>query len=767
MLLPAAAAAQTTGVDSPDGERATFLPRLTGKDTAPGRLIVKYEEDAGRNEQAEIRRQEDLEKKEELNLIDGELVEVKGQQSVQEAIDALEARRGVEYAEPDRIVYPFAYGDEPRFGELWGLHNTGQTILGNPGVPNVDINALEASAVTQGSEDVVVAVIDDGVDFSHPDLAARAWVNEDEVPNNNLDDDNNGYIDDVNGYDFSHDDNTVHDTLEDAHGTHVAGTIAASVNGQGVVGVAPNVKIMAVKFIGGPFSTISSAIKAIEYASKNGARISNNSWGYEGPPDPALKEAIEKSGMLFVAAAGNASLNNDADPRFSSYPASYDSPNILSVAALNNRGRLAEFSSFGPKTVDVSAPGVDVLSTIPSVPAESGATLSSVGASGKAVVAGFGIDEVSGEENRAEFMRRTFEALERNDEPVVLVDDDLSSVVPPNPEEGFPGLPDVTPVISRAIESATGTAPEIIEVGAGDGPDLSRLEGKTVVWATGWAFISVDPVRDPFGDNAKKTLTFVDQNTLTRFLNGGGKLVLTGMDALFFNERSTFTTQTLGLQVISDYPTVAFDGEKGTPFEGQSYTLNNAPFAIPFFHDIIRPADPDKSETLGSGSTPQGYAEYASGTSMASPHATGVAALAASEFPSLLNRPVALKRLVMATGKPAPFTKGKTVTEDMVNAKAAVTETAPITTPISPKGLIQDNTPMIRATVVDLQSALAADDIKLSVDNKPKGQFVYNARTGALAHQSTSLGSGVHRVKIVATDSQGRSTTKSWNFKIK
>jgi subtilisin family serine protease len=557
-------------------------------------------------------------------------------------------------------------------------------------VPNVDINALQASTITQGSEDVVVAVIDDGVDFSHPDLADRAWENPgesgvDDAGNdkatNNIDDDDNGYIDDVNGYDLANDDNTVHDALEDGHGTHIAGTIAASVNNQGVVGVAPNVKIMAVKFLGGPFTTESNAIKAIEYASDNGAKISNNSWGYIGPPSKALEQAIENSGMLFVAAAGNGGGDgvgddNDADRRFKEYPASYDSPNILTVAAVNNRGRLASFSNYGQKTVDISAPGVQVLSTVPSVPAKSGATLSDVGTmGGKALVAGFGVEEISGNTARAAFMKKALESVGFDfcgpgvctdyTREIVLVDDDLSSVFP---EEG---VPDVAPVIAGAIESATAGTPtniEVIEVGPGSGPDLTQLQGKLVVWATGWAFFSSDPdFQDP-----KKTLTFVDQNSLTRFLNGGRELVLTGMDALFMNENSAFVTDTLGLDVVSDYPTVAFEGAAGTGFEGQSYTLKNAPFSIPFFHDIVAPADP-KASSLGLVSTPQGYEQYASGTSMAVPHAVGTAALVASEFPNLENRPVALKKAIMQNGKPLRSTQGKTVTGDMVNAKAAVT----------------------------------------------------------------------------------------------
>jgi subtilisin family serine protease len=168
----------------------------------------------------------------------------------------------------------------------------------------VDINGKETSTLSRGDPNLVVAVIDDGVDFTHPDLAARAWTNPGEVPNNDLDDDANGYIDDVNGWDFRHDDNTLHDSGGDFHGTHVAGTIAASVNGQGIVGVAPNIKIMALKFIGPEGGATSDAIRAIGYAKSKGVKISNNSWG-GSPYSQALKDVIGASGSLFVASAGN------------------------------------------------------------------------------------------------------------------------------------------------------------------------------------------------------------------------------------------------------------------------------------------------------------------------------------------------------------------------------------------------------------------------------------------------------------------------------
>lgn len=366
------ALAQESGVSERDtnadsvGESLT-MPGSPDQQTAvPNRMIVKFEPSENAAERAGVRSEEGLDKTRTLALIQAEVVEVSGRSAAEAARD-LENRAGVEYAVPDRIVYPAGYSDEPRFADLWGLNNIAQAVNGGPtGTADIDIDGLEASAVTQGDPNLVVAVIDEGVDFSHPDLRERAWVNTGEIPDNSIDDDGNGYTDDVNGFDFFNFDGSVYDEGEDRHGTHVAGTIAASVNSEGVVGVAPNVKIMSLKFLGPSGGYLSDAILALEYAKANGVKIANNSWTTEpGSPDPALKDAIEASGMLFVAAAGNQSLNNDADPNNAVYPSSFDNPNILSVAAATNQGELWTSSNYGATTVDIAAPGKDILSTVP------------------------------------------------------------------------------------------------------------------------------------------------------------------------------------------------------------------------------------------------------------------------------------------------------------------------------------------------------------------------------------------------------------------
>jgi subtilisin family serine protease len=342
------------------------------------RVIVKFAASENVAERAEVRHAEGVSKVRDLNLIEAEVVEVKGR-PVGEAAKDLAARPDVEYAVPDRLYRPAGYGDEARFAELWGLNNTGQVVDGAAGVADVDINALEASSLVRSTEEIVVAVIDDGTDFTHPDLKDRAWTNPGEIgvdalgnrkETNGEDDDGNGCFDDVHGCDVLSRNGSLNDQGEGHHGTHVAGTIAASSDGGGVVGVAPNVKVMAVRFLGPDGGSLSDAVDAITYAAANGAKISNNSWETQGSPDQPLKDAIEASNMLFVAAAGNGGYdrtgdNNDADPENTTYPASFDSPNVLSVASVDNKGVLPYSSNYGATTVDVVAPGENILSTVP------------------------------------------------------------------------------------------------------------------------------------------------------------------------------------------------------------------------------------------------------------------------------------------------------------------------------------------------------------------------------------------------------------------
>ena len=293
------------------------------------------------------------------------------------AVAALEADPRIASVEVDGRSVRFADPhDETFWPYQWDMDNTGQSVAAahlGAGTPNVDIDLPEALGVTEGSSDVVVAVIDDGVDFSHPDLAGHEWTNPGESGDgketNGVDDDGNGYIDDVHGWDFCNNDNTVHDFDEDFHGTHVAGTIAASLDGNGVVGIAP----------GGPGDGPQvHRRRAVLRPRLAGDRRDQLCEALRGPPrqrvvgrvrqpdepSAASSRAIAGSGMLLVAAAGNDHVNNDTVST-PALPASFNLPNIISVAAIDNRGRMASFSNYGAKTVDIAAPGVAIISSLP------------------------------------------------------------------------------------------------------------------------------------------------------------------------------------------------------------------------------------------------------------------------------------------------------------------------------------------------------------------------------------------------------------------
>ncbi|MBD2583159.1 Ig-like domain-containing protein, partial [Planktothricoides raciborskii] len=250
--------------------------------------------------------------------------------------------------------------NDPDYSQLWGLNNTGQS----GGTADADIDAPEAWDIQKGNQNLVIGVIDTGVDYNHPDLSANIWTNPGEIAGDGIDNDSNGYIDDVRGWDFAYNDNNPMDVH--GHGTHVAGTIAGKGNnGVGVTGVAWNAKIMPLKFLNDSGSgSTSNAILAINYATAKGVKLTNNSWG-GGGYSQALYDAINTAGQqgaLFIAAAGNSSQNTDTTP---AYPASYDLANIISVASTTRTDGLSWFSNYGATTVDLGAPGSDIYSAWP------------------------------------------------------------------------------------------------------------------------------------------------------------------------------------------------------------------------------------------------------------------------------------------------------------------------------------------------------------------------------------------------------------------
>ncbi len=286
------------------------------------------------------------------------------------------------------LAEDFEYPDDPYNGALWSFDNPGYYTHYYGSFPitqyateGIDMNVWDAwkqyPLSKEETRTVIIAVIDTGIDYRHPDLRDHMWTNPNEIPDNGIDDDGNGYVDDIYGWDFYNNDASVCHYLEtengytahpddnDNHGTHIAGIIAATANNSiGIAGVASNVnvQIMSLKIHGGSTSSgsVANAIKAIRYAESMGADICNLSWGTTNY-NQALELAIRESSMLFITAAGNNKINNNSTPVF---PASLQLPNLISVAYINDTGKLAGDSNYGVSTVDIAAPGENIYSTL-------------------------------------------------------------------------------------------------------------------------------------------------------------------------------------------------------------------------------------------------------------------------------------------------------------------------------------------------------------------------------------------------------------------
>ncbi len=401
-LLVFAPAASGAGDSSPTRGFQAHL-ELAGSPAqyVPGELIVGFRATAERGAMSRANARVGARVSRRFPAFRMQLVKLPRGLAVSDAVRRYRLDSAVAFAEPNYLRYATALPTDLRFGDLWGLNNTGQphpvsdvdgdaTATPQSGTADADIDAPEAWEIQQGGGPPI-AVIDSGLDFSHPDLSGQLWTNPGETPGDVLDNDGNGYADDVNGWDFVNNDNDPTDDY--GHGTHVAGTIAAALdNSTGVVGVCPGCKIMVLKAVDntGVIST-ANEIAALAYAKANGATIANMSFG--GPFwSMAEREAIRTSGLLGVVAAGNDSLDNDmalssdldgdgsSDIASPSYPAAYTLPNILSVGASNDHDEnaysteclalaaskpLCAFTNWGHDSVDVSAPGADITSTVP------------------------------------------------------------------------------------------------------------------------------------------------------------------------------------------------------------------------------------------------------------------------------------------------------------------------------------------------------------------------------------------------------------------
>ncbi|WP_158219697.1 S8 family serine peptidase [Ideonella sp. A 288] len=338
---------------------------VQAREFVQGELLVKFKSRVPAAERASRHARDGHRRLREFRNVGIDHVALAAGESMDAALQRYRANPDVEFAEPNFVLRAQATPLDPGFPQLWGLNNTGQAF----GTPGADIKAPLAWNTTTGSAGVVVMMIDSGFDHTHPDLAANAWVNAAEANGvAGIDDDGNGFVDDVHGIDVSNGDG---DPMDDnGHGTHVAGVIGAVGNNNlGVVGVNWTVRLAACKTLNAlGESSVAGAIACLEYtrALKNaGVNVvaANMSWGGPGGFSQGLRDAISaQQDILFIASAGNLALNNDTN---AFYPASYDLPNVIAVAATDRNDALPAFSSYGRRSVHLGAPGVDVLSTFP------------------------------------------------------------------------------------------------------------------------------------------------------------------------------------------------------------------------------------------------------------------------------------------------------------------------------------------------------------------------------------------------------------------
>ena len=367
-------------LDGEEGEQGTEKTKSMPAEIArqpfvPGEFLVKFKPGKERRLNA-LSKILSKEKAIERHVSGISRVVLKDARDFDEVFKKYERDTDVLSVSPNYLITIDELPNDAEFPKLWGLHNTGQT----GGTPDADIDAPEAWNITQvPASPAIVAVIDTGVDYTHPDLSQNIWTNEGEIAGNGVDDDGNNFIDDIRGWDMTmcneRDGNGVclspkerdNDPMDEhGHGTHVSGTIGAvGWNEIGVIGVNPYARIMPVRFMDkNGVGTTADAIDAIYYAAQNGARVINASFGGGGFSQPFLDAILfaREKGALFVAAAGNNGQNSDTKPQ---YPASYDADNIIAVAATDARDALAAFSNYGSESVDIGAPGVDIVSTVP------------------------------------------------------------------------------------------------------------------------------------------------------------------------------------------------------------------------------------------------------------------------------------------------------------------------------------------------------------------------------------------------------------------
>jgi thermitase len=370
-IVPSAhAAGPDVRPTGPGAQQASHSPPRPRR-FVPGELLVRFRPGVRPRARTVARRRLGVTRKRALPLPGLELVRLRRGRAVRSAAAALKQDRGVLYAEPNFLHRLSALPNDTRFGELWGLSSSGQPVAGGEGILDADIDAPEAWDITTGSPSVVVAVADSGVAYDHPEIAPNLWTNRGERggrrTSNGRDDDRNGRVDDWRGWDFVDHDNDPRDL--NGHGTHVAGTIGArGNNGAGIAGIGWRLRLMPLRVADATGAvTSAAAVAAFDYAADHGASVVNVSFGSEEFSRALLDTVRRNRGTLFVTSAGNggADGSGDSNDQTPQYPCGLSASNLICVAASDRADGLAAFSNFGPRSVDLAAPGVATLSTTP------------------------------------------------------------------------------------------------------------------------------------------------------------------------------------------------------------------------------------------------------------------------------------------------------------------------------------------------------------------------------------------------------------------
>ena len=599
--LAGAAEAAPRGTAAPLAPGADLVrPALAQGDPIPGELLVGFRRNVQGVDRAAARRHAGVRVERALRVEGVQLVTVERGRSTREAIERLEADPAVRYAEPNRLRRASAtVPNDPAFGQLWGLHNTGQTVDGIAGLLDRDIDAPEAWDLSTGGG-ALVAVVDEGIAYDHPDLAPNLWTNPGEIADNDVDDDGNGYVDDMHGIDTIDDDSDPRDF--GGHGTHVAGTIAAEGdNGIGIAGVSWDAAVMAVRALGAGGGSDATVAEAFDYAGDMGARVVNASLGGPGASQTLQQPITDHPSTLFVVAAGNGGddgIGDDNDGAVAEYPCAYDDANLICVAATTPSDGLAGFSNFGATTVDLGAPGTNVLSAAPD--------------RGKAV---FG---------------ETFE------------NDDFAARWWPN------SFPDGGPAWSRSSGGAGGSG-----FSAGDSPGSYANSASAYMDLLAPLDLSAEHGCEVTFD-VRLAVLAGDRFAVYKLDDGDWELLGATSTASGASTGGAFVPVSLELGADGqDAVTLSFGIESNATGTADGASVDNIEVSC---------IQPEQGE---------GELALSSGTSMATPHVAGAAALLFSHRPSLTVEQA--KAILLSTGDSVPsLGTGKTVTGRRLNLDAAL-----------------------------------------------------------------------------------------------